>query len=392
MDPIGVHIEGFENLTLLGSGGFSRVYRAFQPRFGRDVAVKVLTFDVPDESAIRSFERESRAMGRVSGHPNIVTVHDNGVTRDGRLYIVMEYYEGGNYQDRIANGPIPVGEVLSVGVKVSAALATAHQADILHRDLKPANILISKYGEPALGDFGISTLDQEKTSTGTSGLTVHFASPEVIDGKPTSTQSDLYSLGATLWAMLTGTKPFHSETDQSMVTTAVRILSQPPGRIERADCPQELEELLLEMMAKNRHQRPRDAITIANRLQHIQQNLGQTSTPITYQHEHKATVRRSKRTCPRQAWCVRSTHPFMVQTGKAGPRQQRPTGMAPTGRPTKKPVRPRHTRPRALTPHRHRPTSNPGPRDVTGFRCSWRLPLRCSYSEHLLSCGTQPRW
>ncbi len=272
-------IHGYEQFELLGSGGFSRVWKAYQARFSRHVAIKVLSFDIVDAKAIKSFERESQAMGKVSEHPNIVTVFDNGITDDDRPYIVMEYFQGGTYSDRLRSGPLSVEEVLRVGVKISGALATAHQAGILHRDLKPHNIFVSRYGEPALGDFGISTIDRERTSTGTGGLTVHYAPPEVLDGRPATIQSDIYSLGATFWALLQGTKPFVGD-DESVVATAVRILNEPPRRISRTDCPPALRSLIEDMMSKDAAVRPVSATEVAQRLQVIERDLGLAVTNL----------------------------------------------------------------------------------------------------------------
>ncbi len=280
-----MNIDGYQQFELLGTGGYSRVWKAFEPSFGRHVAVKVLSFDVVDQSAQRSFERECRAMGRVSAHPNIVTVHGNGTTDDGRLYIAMEFFAGGNYNQRLKTGAISIRDVLSTGVKIASALATAHQAGILHRDIKPANILVSSYGEPALGDFGISTIDRERTSTGTAGMTVHFAPPEVLNGQAADVRSDIYSLGATLWAMLEGKKPFHNATDASMAVTAVRIMNDPVPPITQQHCPPELRGSIARMMAKRREHRYASALEVAERLRVIQVSLGHPPTDIVYRVE-----------------------------------------------------------------------------------------------------------
>ena len=227
-----ISVPGYEGFELLGSGGFSRVWRADQPRFRRSVAMKVLNFDIVDERAIQSFERECQAMGQVSVHPNIVTVLDSGLTPDDRPFIVMEYFAGGTYADKVEHDQIPIDDLLRLGVKISAALQAAHDAGILHRDIKPQNIFISKFNEPALGDFGISTVDRERTATGSAGFTVHYAPPEVLDGRPGTEQSDLYSLGATFYRLVEGIRPFDGP-DQTVVATAVRIINEPIPRISR---------------------------------------------------------------------------------------------------------------------------------------------------------------
>ena len=160
-------IQGYERLTQIGKGGFSRVYRGEQAKLKRSVAVKVLNFGLNDEADRYSFERECELMGRVSTHPNIVTVHDTAFTADGRPCIVMEYYPGGSLADLISEvRQLNPKEVLEVGVQIASALEASHQSGVLHCDLKPQNILISEFGQPALGDFGISTFTEERTRTG----------------------------------------------------------------------------------------------------------------------------------------------------------------------------------------------------------------------------------
>lgn len=147
---------GFEEAHEIGHGGFGVVYRCVQPELDRTVAVKVLTAELDEENTARFF-REQRAMGRLTGHPNIVNVLQVGVTRSGRPYIVMPYHSQDSLDARIRkSGPLPLGEVLRLGVKIAGALETGHRLGILHRDVKPANILLTDYGEPALTDFGIA--------------------------------------------------------------------------------------------------------------------------------------------------------------------------------------------------------------------------------------------
>ncbi len=200
-----VQIDGFDELQPIGRGGFSYVFSARQRDFNRRVALKVLSFGLADERERRSFERECRAMGLVSQHPHIVTVFNAAFTTTKQPCIVMELYSGGTYGERQQReGQLPIAVVLDVGVKIAGALQTAHDRGLLHRDIKPNNLFISEFGEPALGDFGISTLDDERSISGGGGLTVHYAPPEVLEGSPASPISDVYSLGATLYTLLEG--------------------------------------------------------------------------------------------------------------------------------------------------------------------------------------------
>ena len=200
-----VQIDGFDELQPIGRGGFSYVFSARQQDFNRRVALKVLSFGLADERERRSFERECRAMGLVSQHPHIVTVFNAAFTTTKQPCIVMELYSGGTYGERQKReGQLPVALVLDVGMKIAGALQTAHDRGLLHRDIKPNNLFISEFGEPALGDFGISTLDDERSISGGGGLTVHYAPPEVLEGSPASPLSDVYSLAATLYTLLEG--------------------------------------------------------------------------------------------------------------------------------------------------------------------------------------------
>ena len=195
-----VRIDGFDELQPIGRGGFSYVFSARQRDFNRRVALKVLSFGLADERERRSFERECRAMGLVSQHPHIVTVFNAAFTSTKQPCIVMELYSGGTMGDRQKReGQLPVAVVLDVGVKIAGALQTAHDRGLLHRDIKPQNLFISEFGEPALGDFGISTLDDEMSISGGGGLTVHYAPPEVLEGAPAGAISDVYSFAATLY-------------------------------------------------------------------------------------------------------------------------------------------------------------------------------------------------
>lgn len=279
----GVSIAGYHDLVRVGAGGFSTVYRAHQDRFDRTVAVKVLSVEMVDETAQRRFQRECRASGRLSNHPNIVTVLDSGFTDDGRPYIVTEYMSNGSLGDRLhAEGVFPVEEVLAIGVKMCSALAAVHAAGILHRDIKPQNILVSDYGEPALADFGISaiTVGPEAT-TGTSSLTPFHTAPEVLEGQPTSIATDVYSLGSTLYTLLAARAPFQRGEDEALLPMMRRIVSDPVPDIDRPDVPPVVMELLRYTLAKQPEGRYPDAIALGEALQATQAHLGFAVTPLT---------------------------------------------------------------------------------------------------------------
>jgi tRNA A-37 threonylcarbamoyl transferase component Bud32 len=275
--PAPAVIEGVTDLERIGSGGFSVVYRGRETAMHRDVAVKVLNSGIATEAERRTFERECRALGQLSAHPNIVTVYRPAFTADQRPSIVMELYHG-NYRERLdRTGPLPLDELLTVGVRIAGALHTAHQAGVLHRDLKPHNIFLSAYGEPALGDFGISTIDDERSHSGASGLSVAYAAPEVLEDSDASVAADIYSLGATLHHLAAGRAPFSSG---DLRTTVRRILTESPPPLGRSDVPPGLDRALQAAMARDPADRPRTALAFAEMLREVQARAGLPTTAI----------------------------------------------------------------------------------------------------------------
>src|SRR5574340_1520761 len=170
---------GLEHAEEIGRGGFGVVYRCQQRSLDRTVAVKVLTSDL-DEENLERFLREQRAMGRLSGHPNIVNVLQVGMTASGRPFIVMQYCPHGSLEELVRKrGPLDLTPAFGFGIKVAGALETAHRVGILHRDVKPGNILLSEYREPQLTDFGIARIAGGfETRAGFVAGTPAFTAPE----------------------------------------------------------------------------------------------------------------------------------------------------------------------------------------------------------------------
>lgn len=272
-----ITIGGYEGFERIGLGGFSSVYRSRQTSLGREVAVKVLSAGFATESDRRTFERECHAMGLLSRHPNIVTVHSEAFTDDGRPCIVMELYRW-NYRERLEqNGPLAASELLVLGIKIAGALQSAHDAGVLHRDIKPHNLFMSDYGEPALGDFGISTIGDERSVTGTGGLSVAYAAPEVLEDAQTDASSDVYSLAATLFHLFDGTAPFAAS---NIRTSVKRILTEPPPSPSRTDAPAGLTAELHRALSKHPEQRHRSANEFAESLRAVQVRLGLDRTTV----------------------------------------------------------------------------------------------------------------
>ena len=268
-------IDGFEDVQEIGRGGFGVVYRARQPTFRRVVAIKVMAEAVDDRSRAR-FEREAAAMGAVSGHPNIVVVHEAGSTADGRPYLVMPFMADGSLGDRIAAGRrLTWTEAADLGVKLAGALETTHAIGVLHRDVKPDNVLFTDWGEPQLTDFGIARVhDSTQTRTGIITASIHYAAPEVLAGRRADAVSDVYSLAATLHNALTGEPAFARPDDESLIPILARIASEPPPELAAHGVPRELADVVLRGMAKRPAERYQSAAAFGEALQEVQRALG----------------------------------------------------------------------------------------------------------------------
>ena len=173
-----------------------------------------------DPDNVDRFVREQRAMGKLSGHPNIVSMFQSGTTKSGRPYIVMQYHPRDSLNALIETGPIGWQESLHIGVKIAGALETAHRRGTLHRDIKPANILLTEYGEPELTDFGIARISGGfETATGVLIASPAFTAPEVLGGQTPTAAADLYSLGATLLCALNGHAPLKPQRSPGAAQT-----------------------------------------------------------------------------------------------------------------------------------------------------------------------------
>ena len=275
-------IDGYSGLREIGSGGFSRVYEAHQHEFGRQVAIKALNSRLVDDASVAAFERECRSMGVLSTHPYIVTVFASAFTSDKRPCIVMDLFPAGDYMSSLrSRGPVPLAELLSLGVRMSGALATAHEHGVIHGDVKPQNIFKSNFGYPALGDFGIATLYGPKSDHAPAGLSAHYAAPELIDDGAATTgpAADQYSLAATIFTLATGRRPFESKVKETPQQVILRALSEPtprlPGRFPRA-----LGDALLRAMARHPQQRFPDLATLGATLAEVERELGYQVTRL----------------------------------------------------------------------------------------------------------------
>ncbi|MFD0020720.1 protein kinase [Streptomyces sp. NPDC058382] len=219
--------------SLLGSGGFGRVWRARDERLNVDVAVKEVEFPLglsaPERATrLHRAEREARHAAALRDHPNIVTVHDV-IIDAGQPWTVMQLIEGGSLADRLKSGPLPVSAAVQVAAALFNALRAAHAAGIVHRDVKPGNVMMAATGEILLADFGIAVRsdDTALTSGGFIG-SLPYTAPERLRGVSDLPASDLFSLGVTLYEAVDGISPFRRDSDVATLAAVQRGQAPPP--------------------------------------------------------------------------------------------------------------------------------------------------------------------
>lgn len=273
-------LPGYDYVRELGRGGFADVYLFRQRLPSREVAIKVLRQTAGAGLDRELFENEANRMAMLSSHPGIVTIYEVGVAPDDRPYLTMEFCPHDHFGSIVRAHPLTVARALEVGVKVAAAVETAHQASILHRDVKPANILLTTYGEPALTDFGIAGGTGEALAV-SQGVSIPFAAPEVLNGSSVGDElSDVYSLGATVYALLAGRSPFSTGEPLSEVELIQRVLNAPLPPTGRADSPASLERVLANALARDPANRYDSAAALGRALQGVEAELGLAQTPL----------------------------------------------------------------------------------------------------------------
>ena len=249
--------ERYEIISRVGSGGMADVYKSMDHKLNRMVAVKILKAEFrQDTGFIGKFTKEAQAAAGLS-HPNIVSVYDVGEDR-GLYYIVMELVEGITLKNYIMKkGKLSVKEATSIAVQVSLGLEAAHNQGIIHRDVKPQNIIISTDGKVKLSDFGIAKATNSNTITANVMGSVHYSSPEQVRGGFSDAKSDIYSLGITMYEMVTGRVPFDGDTTVSIAIKHLQEEIIPPSRYT-PDLPYSLEQIILKCTQKNPDRRYSD--------------------------------------------------------------------------------------------------------------------------------------
>lgn len=278
----GSQVGVYKVLSVLGAGGMAKVYLAQDSRLGRKVALKVLPADaVKNPERVRRFEQEARAASALN-HPNILTIYDIGDV-DSTKFIATEFVEGETVRELLIQ-PVPLLRALDIGLQAAAALATAHAAGIVHRDIKPENIMVRPDGFVKVLDFGLAKLTQtspdsiygeqtlDVTMPGVVMGTLGYMSPEQLRGQDVDARSDVFSLGAVLYEMVTGNAPFAAPTPtDSMV--AVLHRDPAPVRNLRNEAPEELERILSKALAKERDERYQTVKDLAIDLKRLKQKM-----------------------------------------------------------------------------------------------------------------------
>jgi len=246
----------YEIISEIGTGGMARVYKAKDRYLQRTVAIKILKDEFKEDSEfLKRFDTEAQAAANLT-HPNIVQIYDVGRDNDN-YYIVMEYVDGITLKEYIRQKSyLDWREAVNISVQICSALAKAHRRNIVHRDIKPHNIIMTSDGVPKITDFGIARLVTSETATmkiDTVG-SVHYSSPEQVRGGYTDAQSDIYSVGVTIFEMVTGQVPFDGETT---IAVAIKHLQEDPPLPSsiKPGIPKALDRIILHAMAKNRQDR-----------------------------------------------------------------------------------------------------------------------------------------
>ena len=283
----GERIGNYQITGLIGAGGMGMVYKALDLKLERTVALKFLPHELSfDEKEKKRFLQEARSASALD-HSNIGVVHGVEESADGRLYMVMAYYEGGTLTQRILRGALPAGQAVDIAIQVARGLAEAHARHIVHRDIKPSNIILTHQNQAKIVDFGLarvltSSATQSLSSTGTAA----YMAPEQVLGKPLDARTDLWALGVVLAEMVTGRHPFQRDSVPAMMFA---VVNQPPEGTD--EMPGELRAIVLRALSKDPIHRYHSAREFISDLERVRGHIPTTpwdapsgATPVPVNH------------------------------------------------------------------------------------------------------------